>query len=117
MRIYLDDCAYSKRLKRQLESAGYQVQTPFGAGIPGQPDDVHLHYAAQHKWVLLTYNAVDFLDLHEQSAEHDGIFVVYRDADTTKNMTYADTVRAIGNLIAADIPITGHIYVLNDWQW
>ncbi len=44
MRIYLDDCAYSKRLKRELEAVGHQVQTPFGAGIPGQPDDVHLRY-------------------------------------------------------------------------
>jgi hypothetical protein len=35
MKIYLDDCAYSKRLKRQLEEAGHQVQTPFEAGIPG----------------------------------------------------------------------------------
>ncbi|MBN1874747.1 MAG: DUF5615 family PIN-like protein [Anaerolineae bacterium] len=108
---------YSKRLKRQLEAAGHQVQTPFETGIPGQPDDVHYRYAAQHKWALLTYNADDFLNLHEQSAAHDGIFIVYRDADITKNMAYADIVRAIGNLIAADMPIVGHIYVLNEWQW
>ena len=117
MRIYLDDCAYSKRLKRQLELAGHQVQTPFEAGIPGQPDDVHLRYAAQYKWVLLTYNADDFLHLHKQSVMHNGIFVVYRDADMTKDMAYTDIVRAIGNLAATDLPIVGHIYVLNDWQW
>ncbi len=117
MKIYLDDCAYSKRLKRQLEAAGHQVQTPFEAGIPGQPDDVHLQYAAQHKWVLLTYNADDFLNLHEQSAAHTGVLIVYRDTDMTKNMSYVDIARAIENLIVADTPIEGHIYVPNYWQW
>lgn len=117
MRIYLDDCAYSKRLKRQLEAAGHQVQTPFAAGIPGQADDVHLRYAAQHQWVVLTYNAADFLYLHEQSIAHSGILIVYQDANMTKNMAYADIGRAIENLIAANMPIAGHIYVLNEWQW
>ncbi|MBN1874034.1 MAG: hypothetical protein JXA33_07375 [Anaerolineae bacterium] len=45
---------------------------------------------------------------------HKGILIVYRDADMTKNMSYADIVRAIGNLATADMPITGHIYVLMD---
>lgn len=117
MKIYLDDCAYSKRLKRQLEAAGHQVQTPFEAGIPGQPDDVHLRYAAGHRLVLLTYNADDFLDLHDRYPEHAGVLIVYRDADLTKNMSYTDVVRAIENLAASGVPIKGQIYVLNHWQW
>ena len=84
MKIYLDDCAYSKRLKRQLEAAGRQVRTPFEAGIPGRPDDVHLRYAAEHGLALRTYNADDFLNLHERYPEHAGVLVVYRDADATK---------------------------------
>jgi len=117
MKIYLDDCAYSKRLKRQLEAAGRQVRTPFEAGIPGRPDDVHLRYAAEHGLALLTYNADDFLNLHERYPEHAGVLVVYRDADVTKNMSYTNIVRAIENLIASGAPIKGRSYVLNHWQW
>ena len=117
MKIYLDDCAYSKWLKRQLEQAGHQVQTPFGAGIPGQPDDVHLRYAAEHRLTVLTYNADDFLSLHDLYPEHAGVLVVYRDADMTRNMSYADIVRAIENLVASGVLIQGQIYVLNNWWW
>lgn len=116
MEIYLDDCAYSKRLKRQLEAAGHQVHTPFDAGLPGQPDDVHLRYAAEHGLALLTYNADDFLNLHERYPDHAGVLVVYRDADMTKNMSYADIVRAIENLTASGMPIEGQPHVLNHWQ-
>lgn len=116
MRIYLDDCAYSKQLKRQLKAAGHQVQSPFDAGIPGQPDDVHLEYAARHGWCLLTYNATDFLDLHERRPGHAGILIVYREADFTKNLAYADIVRAIGNLVASGVPVGGEMHVLNHWR-
>ena len=117
MNIYLDDCAYSKRLKHQLEVAGHQVQTPFEAGISGQPDHIHLRYAAEHGLVLLTYNAADFLDLHDRHPDHAGILIVYREADLTRNMSYADIVRAIENLTASGVPIAGRLYVLNHWQW
>ncbi|HET89829.1 MAG TPA: hypothetical protein ENN99_03690 [Chloroflexi bacterium] len=117
MKIYLDDCAYSKRLKRQLEAAGHQVQTPFDAGLSGQPDDVHLGYAAEHGWALLTYNADDFITLHEQSSAHAGLLIVCQDADMTKNMRYADIVQVVQNLAASDVPIAGQLYVLNYWKW
>ena len=117
MNIYLDDCAYSKRLKRQLEGAGHPVRTPFEAGIPGQPDSIHLRYTAEHGLVLLTYNAADFLDLHDRYPDHAGVLIVYREADLTKNMSYADIVRAIENLTASGVPITGRLHVLNHWQW
>ena len=116
MRIYLDDCAYSKRLKRQLEAAGHEVQSPFGAGILGRMDDVHLEYAARHGWSLLTYNAADYLDLHERRPGHAGILIVYREADFTKNLSYADIVRSIDNLVASGVPIEGEIHVLNYWR-
>ncbi len=117
MRIYLDDCAYSKRLKRQLEIAGHQVCTPFEAGISGRPDDVHLRYAAEHGFALLTYNAADFLELHASHPDHAGVLIVYREADLTKNMSYADIVQAVHNLTESGVPISGHLYVLNHWQW
>ena len=116
MRIYLDDCAYSNRLKRQLETAGHEVQSPFDAGIPGRTDDVHLEYAAQHGWCLLTYNAADYLDLHERRPEHADILLVYREADFTKNLSYADMVQSIDNLVASGAPIEGEIHVLNYWR-
>ena len=109
MEIYLDDCAYSKRLKRQLEAAGHQVYTFFDAGLPGQPDDVHLRYAAEHGLVPLTYNADDFLNLHERYPDHAGVLVVYRDADMAKNMSYVDIVQAVENLTASDLPIKANL--------
>ena len=116
MRLYLDDCAYSKRLKRQLETAGHEVQSPFDAGIPGRLDEAHLEYAAQHGWSLLTYNADDFLDLHERRPGHAGILFVYREADHTKNLSYADIVQSIENLVASGVPIEGKVHVLNYWR-
>lgn len=116
MKIYLDDCAFSKRLKRQLEAQGHQVLTPFEADIAGRPDPVHLQYAAEHGWALLTYNAADFVDLHERSPEHAGIFVVYHEADFAKNMSYADIVRSVDSLVASEVPIEAEIHVLNHWR-
>ena len=44
LRIYLDDRAYDKALVRLLRQVGWEVVSPFDAGIAGQLDEVHLAY-------------------------------------------------------------------------
>lgn len=43
LKIYLDDCAYDKRLVQLLRQAGHEVTTPVEAGTLGQHDNEHLN--------------------------------------------------------------------------
>ena len=115
--LYLDDCAYSKRLRRMLLEAGHQVVTPFEAGISGAGDWLHFEYACRHQLVILTKDANDFEELHQRDKQHFGILAICEEADRSKNMNYADIVRAIDNLVATKIPLPGQFYVLNHWRW
>ncbi len=117
LRIYLDDCAYDKALVRSLRQAGCEVVTPFDAHLAGQPDAVHFGYAASRDLILLTKNPRDFEELHTRYPEHPGILSVYQDNDPTKDMSVADIVRAIQNLIAAGMPIAGQFIPLNAWRY
>jgi predicted nuclease of predicted toxin-antitoxin system len=117
LRIYLDDCAYDKALVRLLRQAGCEVITPFDAGLAGQPDAVHFAYATSQNLILLTKNPRDFEELHTRYPEHPGILSIYQDNDLTKDMSVADIVRAIQNLIAAGTPITGQFIPLNAWRY
>ena len=114
--IYLDDCAYDKTLVRLLRQGGYEVVTPFDAGIAGQPDTVHFAYATHRGLILLTKNPRDFEELHTRYPEHPGIFAVYQDNDPTKDMSIVDIVQAIHNLIAANVPLAGQFTPLNAWR-
>ena len=97
--IYLDDCAYDKLLVRLLRQSGYIIKTPFEAGVSGAHDDVHLRYATQNGYMLLTKNTDDFSELHRiwqsEGRKHSGILLIYEERDSSKNMTLADIVRAI----------------------
>jgi hypothetical protein len=116
-KIYLDDCAYDKELVRQLEQAGHQVTTPAQAGNSGRADEVHFRYAADHGLLLLTKNPDDFLELHTKDSKHAGILVIYQDNDPDRDMSEADIVRAIANLVTADISLPGTVQVLNAWRY
>lgn len=117
LNLYLDDCAYSKRLRRMLLEAGHQVVTPFEANISGADDIRHFEYACRHQLVVLTKDADDFEELHQQDKQHFGILAVCEEADRSKNMGYADIVRAIDNLLSASVPLVGQFYILNHWRW
>ena len=117
LRIYLDDCAYDKDLARLLRQAGYEVVTPFDAGIAGQPDAIHFTYARSKGLILLTKNPRDFEELHTRHPGHPGIFAVYQDNDPTKDIGIADIVRAIKNLVDAGVPIVGQFSPLNAWRY
>jgi hypothetical protein len=116
-RIYLDDCANDKELAALLRAAGHHVVIPAAAGLTGRPDPAHLAYAAANNLVLLTKNPNDFKDLHDAGQFHTGIFGVYQDNDLSRDMSYAEIVRAIANLENAGITIAGEFHVLNAWRY
>jgi len=118
--IYLDDCSDHDDMIAFLTQAGHTVISPRAAGTKGWDDSDHLDYAATHGYVLLTYNPRHFDMLHKtwqaQGRTHAGIFLVYQDNNLVKDMTYADIVRTVGNLLASGLPIANAVHILNHWQ-
>jgi len=119
LRLYLDDCAYSRRLQQQLQTAGHDVETPFSATplLAGADDAMHWAHARAVGRVLLTFNPRDFKVLHDQDSHHPGILAVYQDNDPTKDMSYQDIVRAIANLEQSVPHLAGGFWVLNMYRW
>ncbi|MBI3959480.1 MAG: DUF5615 family PIN-like protein [Chloroflexi bacterium] len=117
--IYLDDCAFSYRLRQVLLDAGYIVQVPADVDPPltGAEDALHFAHIQAIGWVILTYNPKDFRKLHNLIPDHPGILVVYRDNDPHRDMTYTDIVRAIRNLQQIQPVLAGGFWVLNGYQW
>lgn len=116
-RLYLDECIYSKRLQRMLVDAGYQVRTPAMAGLIGHDDWAHFEYAQEHELVIITKDADDFECLHQEHPNHYGVLAVCEEAQRSKNMSYTDIVRAIENILQAEVSLAGEFYILNHWQW
>ena len=99
-----------------LRQAGCEVVIPFDVDLAGQPDGVHFGYATSQDLILLTKNPRDFEELHTLYPEHPGLLSVYQDNDPTKDMSVADIVQAIQNLIAAGMPLGGQFIPLNAWR-
>ncbi len=118
--LYLDDCADDDTLAAHLRLAGHRVLTPRIAGTSGVSDREHLDYAARHNYTLLTKDPDDFIELHDQwqmtNRTHSGILLIYEDKEASKNMSRAQIVAAVNNLIASGIPITSAIHLLNQWR-
>lgn len=119
LKLYLDDCAFSHRLRARLQEAGHSVQVPADTrpALTGADDLTHFRYAISTSQIILTYNAGDFLALHRQHPTHPGILAVYQDNDITRDMTYDDIVRAIANLTKSNVEIAGGFWILNAYQW
>lgn len=119
LRLYLDDCAFSHQLCKRLIAVGHDVEAPADAIPPltGADDSSQLAYARASNRVLLTFNARDFAELHDQQPDHPGILAVYQDNDPSKDMSYGDIVAAIANLERASVAIRGEFWVLNVFQW
>ena len=100
LRLYLDECAYSKYLRNVLLGEPYRhyVETPADAGIRGRADSVHLAYARDHDLILVTKDPDDFKRLHRQNPSHPGIFVIYQNGDS-RDLTNGDVGQAIQNLV------------------
>ncbi|HKI33175.1 MAG TPA: DUF5615 family PIN-like protein [Gemmataceae bacterium] len=117
LNIYLDDCAYARDLVLQLTAGGHRVVTPADAGTTARSDDVHFQYAVAHQLVILTKNPKDFWMLHQSGGPHSGILAIYQDNDVTRDMSYAEIVKAIANLESSGVPIPGEFHVLNSWRY
>jgi hypothetical protein len=102
-----------------LLAAGHDVQSPGDAVPPlvGADDPTHFAHAKANRLVFLTLNAHDFKSLHDQDADHPGIFVVHQDNDPSKDMSYAAIVAAIANLERTAVEISGGFWVLNAYRW
>jgi hypothetical protein len=118
--IYLDDSLDADLLMVLLGNAGHTVISPRDVSMSRADDDVHLEFAAQNSCALLTKDIKDFENLHadwqSQGRSHYGIFLVHYDGDVTKDMTYADIIRAIDNLLASGVPIANEVHHLNNWR-
>ena len=118
--LYLDDCADDDTLAVLLRQAGNQVSTPRIAGTSGASDAEHLDYAARRSRTLLTKDPDDFVDLHHRwqalHRTHSGILLIYEDKGVSKNLSRAQIVLAIDNLVASAVPIANEVHNLNQWR-
>ena len=119
LRLYLDDCAFSHKLRRLLIQAGHDVQVPADVRPPltGEDDVIHFAHAQATGRVILTMNAKDFKELHDETSNHPGVLAVYQDNNPAKDMNYHEIVHAISNLENSGVTIAGGFWVLNAYRW
>jgi predicted nuclease of predicted toxin-antitoxin system len=81
-RLYADE-DFDRTVVVELRRLGHDAITiqEDGCGNRGVPDDGVLALAKHIDRAVLTYNRIDFIHLHNQSAEHKGIIVCTRDPD------------------------------------
>ena len=70
--------------------------------------------------VLLSRNHDDFQNLHDLikqvQGHYPGLFIVRRDNDPSRDLKPEGIVRAIRNLLAANVPVTDQFHILNHWR-
>jgi predicted nuclease of predicted toxin-antitoxin system len=120
MNLYLDDNSAKASLVNLLRRAGHQIALPTALGLSGSSDPRHLASCAAQGQVLLTRDHDDFLDLHDlvqaTHGRHAGILIVRADNDPARDMKDRDIVRALANLVAAQIPIENEFHILSHWR-
>ncbi|NEZ54301.1 DUF5615 family PIN-like protein [Adonisia turfae] len=86
-----------------LRNLGYDVLTSYDAGQANQgiPDKDVLTYATQNNRVVITLNRQDFINLHRQSPDHNGIIICKDDRNYTDQVqtlhTYLETQTSLNN--------------------
>ncbi len=119
MRLYLDEDCASLHLLRVLRKAGHDVESPRDARLAGKPDPVHFVYSIRTQRIVVTGNHDDFELLHnlviESGGKHAGIIAI-RKGNSPRDMTPSQVERAIGNLLAANIPVASEFIILNHWR-
>lgn len=120
MNLYLDDDIASPLLAQLLRKAGHDVQRPADVGLSGEDDPIHFRHAALNGRVIVTGNHQHFEDLHalviDLQGHHSGVLTVRKDNDPKRDLNAAGIVRAIRNLLAANVPIADQCIVLNHWR-
>jgi predicted nuclease of predicted toxin-antitoxin system len=117
LRLLIDEDSQAKRLVNLLKNAGHDVITVNETGLSGKFNDEVLDYARQNERIILTRNYDDFQELHEANPVHPGIFVVYQDANPSKDMSHQTIVKAIANLEVSGMPLANQFIPLNHWNY
>ncbi|MGK7894665.1 MAG: DUF5615 family PIN-like protein [Xenococcus sp. (in: cyanobacteria)] len=117
LKLFIDEDTQDKLLVRLLRNAGHDVLTVNEVGLMGQNDPTILDFARVNSRLLLTYNCDDFEELHKINQLHSGILAIYRDADSSKDMSFKTIIKAIANLEAANIPLAKQFISLNQWNY
>ena len=117
LKLLIDEDSQAKVLVSMLRKAGHNVVTVNELGLMSQPDEVVLDYARQDNRIVLTHNCRDFEALHDTNPNHSGIFVIYENDNSFKDMSRQEIVRAITNLEAAKIPLANQFISLNHWNY
>lgn len=80
--LYADE-DFDRTVVDELRRLGHDVHTVQEDGCGGRSvqDDGVLALAKHVRRAVLTFNRIDFIRLHNQSAEHNGIIVCTRDPD------------------------------------
>jgi hypothetical protein len=94
-----------------------KIPAEVNPSLMGSDDTIHFAHARVTRRVILTFNPKDFKVLHDRHSEHPGILAVYHDNNPTKDMSYAEIVRAIANLERSVFDILGGFWVLNAYRW
>lgn len=120
MKVYLDDDLDSNRLIGLLRRSGHTPVSPRIAGTRGTSDEQHLIYAAANNLVILTANAIDFVNIHnrwaQEGRDHAGILVVYRENNPIRDMSFAEIADAVKHIEQSGTALSNKIQNLNFWR-
>jgi predicted nuclease of predicted toxin-antitoxin system len=120
MRLYIDDDLAQPLLAQLLRNAGHDVVLPITLGLAGREDPVHLRHAVRDARVFLSGNHDDFEQFHnliiETQGHHPGILIVRRDNNPKRDLGPRGIVRAMTNLVAANVDVEDQFLVLNHWR-
>ncbi|MCG3159630.1 MAG: hypothetical protein JMDDDDMK_00644 [Acidobacteria bacterium] len=120
MKVYLDDDLDSNALIGLLRRGGHNVTSPRAVGNRGIDDEDHLRFAAAQSLTLLTANAEDFIELHEEwmkrQLRHSGILIVYQENNPARDMTFQQIAQAVTRIEQSGVPLENAYYNLNFWR-
>lgn len=120
MRVYLDDNLDSDALLGLLRQSGHDPVSPRNVGTLGVDDEEHLRYASSNPLVIITANALDFIELNErwriQQQQHSGILIVFRGNNPGHDMEFHDIAGAVAQIEGSVIPLANRWHNLNFWR-
>lgn len=114
--LYLDEDAMSRTVHQSLRAHGASVVTASEAGTDEFDDESQLTCAADHGYVLVTYNMGDYLRVHtrwqQQGRSHTGLILIqqqrYSPGEVLRRL-----LRVIARKSAADM--INHVEFLSAW--
>jgi hypothetical protein len=120
MKLYLDDDMAAPLLARLLRKEGHDVRMPTDVGLSGEDEAVHFRHAALDERAIITANHDDFRNLRrlvvDLKGHHAGVLVVRQDNDPKRDLKTHGIVRALRNLLAANVPVADQFIILNLWR-